>query len=274
MFLLPGRLGKDWGNVKDQFDDLRMRVEAETDYLGEAAMLARVRPLFRDEDGIVVPRVFAQYSTARVLTMERLGGVHLDELLASNPSQEVRDAFARKLVHAWYRMLFVAHLTYADVHPGNFLFMNDGRLGLIDFGFMLAHNDEEWALIRTMDRAFTTGLREDRIAAVKAWSSIANDAVDADRLRLWEEFADWCWRCRYWGGPFDFGDEADFRRGIDLFTEMVRKRYSRTRPTTPVIARQNFGMRSILYRLKAKIDIRPIAEEEIKVTGWDRSAYA
>jgi hypothetical protein len=36
----------------------------------------------------------------------------------------------------------------------------------------------------------------------------------------------------------------------------------------------NFGVRSMLYRLKAKIDIRPIAAEEVKATGWDRSDYA
>ena len=108
---------------------------------------------------------------------------------------------------------------------------------------------------------------------MKEWSSITDDPTDADRLRVTEEFADWSWRSRYWGGPFDFADEADFRRGIDLFTEMVRKRYSRARPCTPVIARQNFGIRSMLYRLKANIDIRPIAEEEVKATGWDRSDY-
>ena len=79
---------------------------------------------------------------------------------------------------------------------------------------------------------------------------------------------------RYCGGEFDFSDEADFRRGVDLFLEMVRKRYSRSRPCTPSIARQNFGFRSFLYRLGAKVDIAPIAEEEIRATGWDRSDYA
>jgi predicted unusual protein kinase regulating ubiquinone biosynthesis (AarF/ABC1/UbiB family) len=274
LFLLPGRLGKDWENTKDQFDDLRLRLERETDYEAEAGVLAKVRPLFWEEDGIVVPRVFPQHSTARVLTMERLGGVHLEEFLARNPSQEERNAFARKMIHAWYRMLFVGRLSYADPHPGNYLFMEDGRLGLIDFGFVVAHGDEEWTLIRKMDRAMTTGRREDRIAAIKEWSSITDDPADSDRLRLNEEFADWCWRCRYWGGPIDFGDEADFRRGIDLFTEMVRKRYNRSRASTPSIARHNFGMRSLLYQLRAKIDVRPIAEEEVKATGWDRSDYA
>jgi aarF domain-containing kinase len=274
LFLLPGRLGKDWEHTKNQFDDLRARLERETDYEAEAAALAKVRPLFRDEEGIVVPRVYPQQSTARVLTMDRLGGVHLDEFLAGNPSQEERNEFGRKILRAWYRILFAGRLLYADLHPGNFLFMDDGRLGVIDFGFVPAVDDELWSWLRKTDRALTTGRREDRIAAVKEWSYITNDPADADYLRLCDEFSDWCWRCRYWGGPFDFGDEADFRRGFELFTEMVRKRYSRARPLTPVIARRNFGVRSMLYRLKAKIDIRPIAEEEVKATGWDRSGYA
>jgi aarF domain-containing kinase len=274
LFLLPGRLGKDWETTKDQFDDLRMRLERESDYEAEAGVLAKVRPLFREDDGIVVPRIYPQHSTARVLTMERLGGVHLAEFMARSPSQEERNEFARKMLRAWYRVLYAGRMTYADLHPGNFLFMDDGRLGLIDFGFVISHGDEEWALIHKMDRALTTGRLEHRISAVKEWSWISDDPADSDRLRLNEEYADWCWRCRYFGGPFDFSDEADFRRGIDLFTEMIRKRYSRSRPSTPSIARMNFGVRSFLYQLKAKIDVRPIAEEEIKITGWDRSDYA
>jgi hypothetical protein len=136
-------------------------------------------------------------------------------------------------------------------------------------------DDELWPVMRDMDRAFTTGRREDRIAAVKEWSgAITDDPADADYLRLAEEFGDWEMRARYCGGSFDFGDEADFRRGIDLLSECVRKRYTRSRPCTPVIVRQHMGWRSILYRLKARIDIRPIAEEEVKATGWDRTAYA
>jgi predicted unusual protein kinase regulating ubiquinone biosynthesis (AarF/ABC1/UbiB family) len=274
LYLLPGRLNKEWECTKNQFEDLRMRLERETDYEAEAAALARVRPLFRHENGVVAPRVYPQYSTGRILTMERLDGVHLEEFMAGNPSQDVRDEFARKMVHAWYRMLFAGRLLYSDFHPGNFLFMDDGRLGVIDFGFVMPVDDDLWSWMRKTDRAMTTGERAERVAAVKEWSSITDDPGDADFLRACEEYADWSWRSRYWGGPFDFADEADFRRGIHLFTELIRKRYNRARPCTPVITRQHLGWRSLLYRLKAKIDIRPIAEEEIKATGWDRSAYA
>jgi hypothetical protein len=40
------------------------------------------------------------------------------------------------------------------------------------------------------------------------------------------------------------------------------------------MARETFAIRSLLYRLKANIEIAPIAEEEIRATGWDRSDYA
>jgi aarF domain-containing kinase len=274
LYLLPGRLNRDWQSTKDQFDDLRIRLERESDYTAEAAVQERMRTLFHEDDGIVVPRVFPQFSTSRILTMERIDGVHIDEFMARGPSLEERNRFAAKILRAFYRMHCVARLTYADLHPGNLVFMDDGRLGVLDFGFVVTHSDEEWALIHKIDRAMTTGRLEDRVAAIKEWSSISDSPEDADRLHVTEQFADWCWNSRYRGGPFDFSDEADFRRGIDLFTEMVCKRYSRSRPSTPAIARFNFGIRSMLYRLKANFDIRPIAEEEVKATGWDRSEYA
>jgi predicted unusual protein kinase regulating ubiquinone biosynthesis (AarF/ABC1/UbiB family) len=273
-FLLPASLNSDWQYTKDQFSDLFARLETETDYTKEAAVQEKVRGLFREEDGIVVPRVHSQFSTSRMLTMDYLPGVHVNEFMARRPSQDERNEFAIKLIRAWFRMLYAARLSYADVHPGNVLFMDDGRLGVIDFGFMVEHTGDEWKLMQMIDRAMTTGRREDRVAALKEWSLISDDPADADRLRLNEAFADWCWLARHRGGEFDFGDEQDFRRGIDLFSEMVRKRYNRARPSTPAIARLNFGFRSMLYRLKAKVDFRPLAEEEVRAAGWKRSDYA
>jgi hypothetical protein len=56
--------------------------------------------------------------------------------------------------------------------------------------------------------------------------------------------------------------------------ERARKRYNRGRPISPWVIRQQFGLHSLLYRLKAKVDVRAIAEEEVRATGWDRSGYA
>jgi hypothetical protein len=139
---------------------------------------------------------------------------------------------------------------------------------------MMELDETLWELFRKMDRPLTTGNRAERLSALKDWHALGDDPSRQEQLRLSDEFADWNWRPRYCGGEFDFGDEADFRRGVDLFVEMVRRRYSRSRPCTPSIARQTFGARAILYRLKAKIDVAQLAEEDIGATGWDRSEYA
>lgn len=272
LFLLPARLSKDWENTRAQFEDLRVRLGRETDYALEADNLERARALFREEDGIVVPRVYRRHSTARVLTMERLEGVHLRQFVARDPPQEQRDEVGRRIMRAWYRMMYAGRTFYADLHPGNFLVLDDGRLGVIDFGFMMPLEGEEWERMRRLDRPITTGRHEDVVAAIKEWSDIGDD--EPDRLRLSVAFGEWSWLSRYRGGTYDFSDEAEFRRGIDLFAEMVRKRYSRSRPNAPAIARAQFGWRSLMYLLRARFDARAIAEEEVKATGWDRSAYA
>jgi len=274
LFMLPARLSADWENTREQFDDLRGRLEHETDYEREAAMLQKVKSLFRDDEGMVIPRVYPELSTRRILTMERLEGMHIDQFLAANPPQAVRDEFAAKMLRAWCRMLYADRLFYADLHPGNFIFMEDGRLGIIDFGCVVELDDTLWDLLRKMDRPMTTGRRDDRIAAIKEWSQIGDSAADADRLRLTDEYADWTWRSRYRGGEFDFGDEADFRHGIDLFLEMARKRYSRSQASTPIMARQHMGWRGMLYRLRARLDVCSIVEAEVRAAGWDRSEYA
>ena len=274
LFLLPNRLNRDWDCMKDQFDDLRLRMEHETDYEREAAMLAKARTLFRDVDQIVIPRVYPQLSSSRVLTMERLPGVHLDEFLTRNPSQELCNEFARKISLAWYRLMYSGRMLYCDAHPGNFLFMDDGRLGVIDFGNVLPMDDELWEHFRKFDRPLTTGRREDRIAVLKDWSWLTDDPVDALPLKRLDEFAEWCWRGRAGGGEFDFGQETEFRRGVDLFISLARTRFMRGRPTTFTMNRCQFGFASILYRLKAKFDLQTLAEQEVRATGWDRSDYA
>jgi predicted unusual protein kinase regulating ubiquinone biosynthesis (AarF/ABC1/UbiB family) len=273
-FLLPARFSRNWESTRQQFEDLRMRLEQETDYEQEAIMQDRVRRLFRDGEGIVVPRVYREHSTGRVLTMDYLPGKTIDQFMATNPSQEDRNEVARKILRAMYRMFYDGRLLYADIHPGNFLCLEDGRVGVIDFGMMVELDETLWELMRKMDRPLTTGNREDRIAAQKEWSAAGEGPEEEERLRLYEQFADWIWHSRSDRGVFDFSDEADYRRGIDLFIEMIRKRYNRSRPCAPVIARETFGWRAILYRLKAKIDVASIAEEDIGLTGWDRSEYA
>jgi aarF domain-containing kinase len=272
--LLPARLGKDWDSTRAQLNELRLQLEQETDYEREAACLSRARSLFREADGIVVPRVYREFTTARVLTMGYVRGVHLKEYLARNPPQQERNAFAAKIVTAGNRLLFAGRMLYADFHPGNLVFTQDGRLGLLDFGCVRQVPDAEWELYRIFDRPLTTGDRGGIRELVRQWCQISDPVAERDRFELCEEVTYTVYYPRFYNGEFDFGDERQFRRLCDLFVKLAGKRYTRGHPSTPIATRVEFGYRSMLYRLKAKVNVRELAEREMHAAGWDRRDYS
>jgi aarF domain-containing kinase len=269
LLLFAARFRTGWETMRLQLDDIRTRLERETDYAQEARTQQTVRALFRDDEGIVVPRIHPQWSTTRVLTMDRLDGLHLPDFLATAPSQDLRNAFAAKILRAHYRMYYTARLAYVDFNPGNFLFMPGGRLGLLDFGCMVESDPD---LMRKSNRAATSGNRNDRLELVKTWVTPVDGADDQERIDVMEKYIDWAWRPRYCGGPYDYGDEAEFRRGVDLWNQVRRTRGGTNRASTPMLVRQHWTLRVLLKRLAANLDVAPIADDEARKVGLGRDA--
>ncbi len=116
--IFPMRLSKSAASIKGQVEAMREMLAQEMDYVHEARNMREASALFTAADGIVVPKVFDEYSTSRVLTSEYVPGPNLSQFLAASPSQEQRDEFGRKISLAWERM-FYAHTSYSDPHPGS-----------------------------------------------------------------------------------------------------------------------------------------------------------
>lgn len=266
--MLPIRLTKDWDSIKEQVTAVRQSLESETDYEHEARLLERARALFREDDNIIVPRVYQEFSTARVLTMEFVGGVHLPDFLALNPSQEERNAAGAMMLRAWYRMLYAGRMQYVDWHPGNFLFQ-DGKLGVIDMGGISVMDDTMFETIRKADYAMQTCKREDITEFVREWCDIPDDDAERDRLEKSVDFCEHVWQPRLRPGVTDFADADDLRKTIDILEELARKRYARGKPSSPLVTRWELAYRTMLYRLGAKVDLHPIRDEEVKATGWE-----
>src|SRR5262245_28285336 len=267
--MAPFRLTKDFENSKRQLHTLFEALELETDYENEARLTEAARALFTEDDCILVPRVYRQYSTRRVLTLKFIEGQHVDQYLRSNPSQHQRNRFAEKMMRAWYRLLFRGRMDYIDWHPGNFLFRDDGQLGLIDFGCVRELTDSEVEFERRADRLMQTKDRAELVAFTRDWCEMGNDPNHEEFLRLAVESAEIWWAARLQDGPYDYADPEPLRRSAQLFGEMTRKRYTRAQPVTPLFSRQDFGQRALFHRLGARIDIHPIRDEEVQATGWD-----
>ncbi|MBN2195097.1 MAG: AarF/ABC1/UbiB kinase family protein [Polyangiaceae bacterium] len=115
------------------FAELEARLAEELDYRCEANHTEWFRHHLR-LPGVVVPRVTRALSTQRVLTTTRLGGVHLDQWLATHPSQAARDHYGQLFVDLFHHCVFELGRLHADPNPGNYLFLPGGGLGLLDFG--------------------------------------------------------------------------------------------------------------------------------------------
>ena len=268
-FLLPLRLGRGWEPAKAQIEEIRRVIEQETDYQREAEWQRRARALFHEDDPILVPRVFDELSTRRVLTMEYLDGVHIHDFLAGNPSQDRRDHFGTLIVQAGCRLHYAGRLLYADPHPGNYLFRSDGRLGLLDFGCVRPYTDREWEANRLADLAIRGG-PDDARRAIRASLGLAEgQEIDPEHLARSEEFGRWIWRPYRQDEPFDFGDPNYLREGVDLFAAIGRARTAAPWLTmNAFIARWYFGAGAMLYRLRARVDLRAIYLRERGAAGW------
>lgn len=265
--LAPLRFTRDWENLSAQLDDIRTVLTAEIDYVAEADNIEAAQPLFGPEDGIVVPRVYRHCSTSRVLTTELLHGRHLEEWLATHPSQEERDAFGSKIYRSSFRFYYAGRRDYADPHPGNYLFLDDGRLGIIDFGCVRPYTDDEFALLSDVDRSYRSDRQSVREILVRYCDLSAAEARDEKRMAVLEEM--YRWTIEPLLQPvFDFGNPDHLRIGIDVMARMMVHRYTRAHPLQVFLSRTLLGIRSLMHRLNARIPVRAIHESELRRSGW------
>jgi predicted unusual protein kinase regulating ubiquinone biosynthesis (AarF/ABC1/UbiB family) len=123
--LMPGL------DVKPLLDELRDRVTEELDYHLEAASQRAFALAYLDDPDIYVPDVVT--GTRHVLVSEWMDGTPLSAIIRDG-SKEDRDHAGILLTRFLFSGPSRAGLLHADPHPGNFRLLDDGRLGVLDFG--------------------------------------------------------------------------------------------------------------------------------------------
>ena len=121
----------DTGELVDEFG---RSIRLELDYQQEARNAETFRRNFAGDERIAVPRVWWRYTSGRLLTLDRLEGTHVRDLDLASWDDDARRELAYTLTDAWMAMIFRHAFFHGDPHPSNILHLDDGRLGLIDFG--------------------------------------------------------------------------------------------------------------------------------------------
>ena len=157
-------------------------LRAELDYLQEGRNAERFARNFAADRGVHIPRVFWETSTSRVLTLERIVGLKVNDLEALDRAGIDRAALAVRSAGAAVKMVFEDGFFHADPHPGNLFIEPGGRIGLIDFGMVGEVNDVLRGQLDVLLRAVAHN-DPDRLGSALLNLSVTRQPVDRSLLR-------------------------------------------------------------------------------------------
>ncbi|PKG96663.1 AarF/ABC1/UbiB kinase family protein [Paraglaciecola sp. MB-3u-78] len=136
----------------------------ECDFTKEAQHIKAFRH-FIDTSNIktvVAPKVYAEASGLRVLTMERFYGCALTDKNAKDKSQGDPAKALFEALNVWFASLMHCEVFHGDLHSGNMMLFADGRVGFIDFGMVGRVSPETWQAMFSLFK----GLNEQDYALV------------------------------------------------------------------------------------------------------------
>ena len=203
----------DAGELVDEFG---RSIRQELDYQQEGRNAETVRRNFAGDERVAVPRVWWRYTTSRLLTLERLEGTHVRDLDLSTWTGEDRRDLAHRLTDAWMTMIFRHAFFHGDPHPANILHLDDGRLGLVDFGLAGRLTDADMG---RLTRLFVDAATENVSALPRRLADLgvrfSHDREDELRARLEELYY------RYYGSRLaDIDPVEAIREGLALIYAM------------------------------------------------------
>ncbi|MDB5058808.1 MAG: hypothetical protein JWO59_2280 [Chloroflexi bacterium] len=121
-------------NLEETVEHFSDGLRDELDYVREARNAERFVRVVGKEARVAVPRIYWDLTSARVLTMQRLDGVKISDVVALSRLGVDRRAVARTLSGTVLRQILDVGFFHADPHPGNYLVRADGSIGIVDFG--------------------------------------------------------------------------------------------------------------------------------------------
>ncbi len=164
------------------YHEFRRTIYEEIDYVREAANAKRFKALFEDDPLIYIPRVYDEYVSRRVLVLEWIDGIKINDYPALDAAGINRLEVARRTVCAYFYQFFEAGFFHADPHPGN-IFVKKGPtadepiITFVDFGMVGSFTKQ---MKRFMKDAFLAFIARDARSLVHALSQLGFIDKSAD----------------------------------------------------------------------------------------------
>lgn len=244
--MLPG-MG---ATARDFVDEMRARLLEECDYTLEAKRQRLFGRLYEDDPVIVVPRVHDAWCGPRVLTTTWQAGRDFESFCSAANGDE-RSRAGAALFDFYIGTLYRHGLFHADPHPGNYHFLEDGRIAVFDYGCVRVFEQEVAAAFAALAQAVRADDRSGICGALRDLGAepSANDKAYAHLRRLLRSF---------FGPMLTPGTHSVEGRIVVEMGQVARDKLAIARLRLPgrlmFLFRIRFGLFAVLSRLGAVCD--------------------
>jgi len=168
-------------HLGDLVEEFSASLRAELDYMNEGRNAEKIAGQFRHDATVHIPKVFWEYTTGKVLTMEYMDGIKLNEPDRLKEQGYRPKILAERLANAFFRQIFQHGFFHGDPHPGNVLVLPGEVISFIDFG-MTGRLPPE--LKYHFSSLIIALMRQDTDGILKAISRMGVVPDDADMAKL------------------------------------------------------------------------------------------
>ena len=163
--------------------EIRDMLTRELDLRTEAINMRRFEDNFKNVKNITVPKIYPDYCSTKVLTMEFIQGIQIKDIINIPLLQSKKSEYTRTITKSYLKQVYIDGFYHADPHGGNMIVQEDDSIAFIDFGAVGSIDDE---LKRNTLEFYYAVNNRDVEGATQSFLKIGDadaDDVDIHRLR-------------------------------------------------------------------------------------------
>jgi ubiquinone biosynthesis protein len=195
--------------VADIAEEFSSALRTEMDFRREAWNADRFRQNFADQRRIYVPKIYWDYSTRRLLVMERIQGIKIDDLDGLEAAGYDRQRLSGYAADFALKEILIDGFFHADPHPGNMLILPGEVIGVLDFGTVGRLDDQDRAHLA---RLFIAAVQLDVDGIVDQLQRMGVADYRVDRMGLQRDLKRIL--TRYYGLPIQEIDAQEVAKAV------------------------------------------------------------
>lgn len=179
----PGEMPFKVAEVVDEFSN---SIHRELDYTIEARNTEKFRENFKEHPGVMIPKVYWEFTSKTILTLERIQGVKVADIETLKMKGWDIKVIGDLIAHSFMKQVFIHGLFHGDPHPGNIFVINEKQISFIDFGIVGYLDKETMSFIADL---FIAGAKRDIDKIVNLLIEIDALTEDTSVRRLKEDIS-------------------------------------------------------------------------------------